>query len=307
VLIDGAAALVHQSTVQCLMCGGVIKVLKHNQDLETDGATEAPKQEKEEKKKEEEQEKEEYQINPRRGVKINADVGIKSIPLHDGLKLDISLSIKDSVTKGQFTVTLNTKDLSIVSISDEFGNSIKVNSVKGLVIDTIIKFSRSQSINFKSGSKINYGGEFKTTPFGNTGIIQVSFETPEGNKANLELALERKKRKKGYETVLVYADKAAAYIYQTAQAYANEVAITYKKMGEVAGLSAAMAKAGVIFEWNKTQKNFQIISRNVTRGMNNITSSVPTSSSSSSTAGEAALTSDLAAALILLLFCCACA
>jgi hypothetical protein len=28
VLIDGAAALVHQSTVQCLMCGGVINVIE---------------------------------------------------------------------------------------------------------------------------------------------------------------------------------------------------------------------------------------------------------------------------------------
>jgi hypothetical protein len=53
VLIDGAAALVHQSTVQCLMCGGVIRVLKDNQTLETDGATEAPKNDQATKKKEE--------------------------------------------------------------------------------------------------------------------------------------------------------------------------------------------------------------------------------------------------------------
>jgi hypothetical protein len=53
VLIDGAAALVHQSTIQCMVCGGVIRVLKDNQTLETDGATEAPKNDQATKKKEE--------------------------------------------------------------------------------------------------------------------------------------------------------------------------------------------------------------------------------------------------------------
>lgn len=299
--IDGAPALMHQSTIKCLKYGGVISIKKHNQCLETDGSVLEP-QKKAVSRREEEEPKERYWFDPRHGVKFDVDLPVQSVQVGPGVKLELSLGIHVPLTDGQLSVTLNPKDLSVLSISNNYGESISLKSWRGKLVIYAINFSRSLSVDIKNGSKIKYEPELRVTPFGNTGIFKVSFETPDDHKAQIELAIEPKDPDKAYETIVSYAEMANSYIYQKISVNENEVPSIYKNMMAVADISILIAKIGLACERRKAQKGFNTKYDNLKTKVNKIGASAQNTSSSTIVLGQVTLTTEALLLTVLLIF-----